>query len=397
MKVFIIAREPFPNGMAATNRIKNYAKGLMSAGIECEVIIFSRTERYGQTPHNLDGQGIFEGIHFRYSGGTPLRGSNVLIRRINDWKDKHDTKRYLKNNLRKGDIVLFYASDPADFVKSLVKIVHSVGGKAVRELCELPFAPGAQNKAKERKRNHTLRKIFPLFDGFLAISEPLSYIAYYYKSPSAKVLRVPILVDTQAYKVEDTSLIQSPQYIFHCGTLTEQKDGVIGMLKAFGETLSKIKVPVKYILTGSIASSPVADELRQIISDYNLSDNVEFIGFLKEDAVRHYLSGASLVISNKRRTQQNYYGFSTKVGEYLMAAVPLVTTDWGETPRWLKDGESAYIVEAENVCALSDAIARAFNNPQERVRIGLGGQAICEKNFDYKAQGRRIAEFFRNI
>ena len=59
MKVFLITKEPFPNGMAATNRITCYAKGLISAGIECQVIVATRTEIHGQPSNNLLPSGKF--------------------------------------------------------------------------------------------------------------------------------------------------------------------------------------------------------------------------------------------------------------------------------------------------------------------------------------------------
>ena len=97
MKVYIVTKEPFPNGMAAVNRIKCYAKALIGQGISCEVLIFTRTERYGQTPRNTIGKGVTdEGIPFRYIGGTPIRGKNVLIRKIHDRLDKWNTLRFLK-------------------------------------------------------------------------------------------------------------------------------------------------------------------------------------------------------------------------------------------------------------------------------------------------------------
>ena len=48
MKVYIITKEPFPNGMAAVKRIVCYAKAWISQGIECEVLIYTRTEVYGK-------------------------------------------------------------------------------------------------------------------------------------------------------------------------------------------------------------------------------------------------------------------------------------------------------------------------------------------------------------
>lgn len=57
MKVYIMVRDGFPYGMAATNRVICYAKGLIANGIPCEVIVVRRTEVYGKPILNLHAQG----------------------------------------------------------------------------------------------------------------------------------------------------------------------------------------------------------------------------------------------------------------------------------------------------------------------------------------------------
>ena len=94
---------------------------------------------------------------------------------------------------------------------------------------------------------------------------------------------------------------------------------------------------------------------------------------------------------------QDYYGFSTKVGEYLASGTPLITTRWGEVINWLVDGESAYIVEPENVSILADTIIRVFNNPEESRRIGQKGQEVCKKCFDYRDWSKILADFFHHL
>lgn len=99
MKVYIVTTEPFPNGLAATGRIKCYAKALISEGVDVEVVNFYRTEVYGKQPHNQEGLGENEGIPFRYIGGTPLRGKYKIYRYLNDLLDKIRLLMYLDKNI----------------------------------------------------------------------------------------------------------------------------------------------------------------------------------------------------------------------------------------------------------------------------------------------------------
>ena len=52
------------------------------------------------------------------------------------------------------------------------------------------------------------------------------------------------------------------------------------------------------------------------------------------------------MIINKRPNLQNRYCFATKLGEYLLTGKPVIISDVGEAKNYLKDGESAYIVDS---------------------------------------------------
>ncbi len=396
MKVYILTSKPIPNGMAATNRIKNYARALKFASVDCKILIFTRTEIYGKVPKNIEYTGFVDGIPYEYIGGTPLRGKNVLIRLFNDWKDRRKTIEYLKGNLKAADIVFSYAGTDINFMLKVIGIVHKKKAKFVRELCEIPFYGDVSLKARLGYKKATER-LFPLCDGFIAISEGLVELANKFKSTNCKVLKVPTLVDSSFFLIKDRSYEQEIPYIFHAGTFTEQKDGILGMLEAFAKALPYINKPLKYVMAGDIESSPCRHKINELINRYHLQDKVDFVGYLDTEQIKNYLEKASLVVLNKYKTAQNYYGFSNKLSEYLAAGKAVITTNWGEAPLWLKDRESAYIVEPENVDALSNAIVEAINDDEERKKIALQGKEICKEYFDYHVYGESMLKFFKQL
>jgi len=397
MKVYIITREPFPNGMAATNRIKSYAKALIYAGVQCEVIIFTRTEVYGRVPKNILSKGFFEDIPFQYIGETPLRARNVLIRKFNDIRDRINFKIFLLNNLKQNDVVIGYCSVYISFINDIIDIVHKKKAKYIRELCELPFGTSKETKKTIRLRKKTLKYQFPKCDGFIVISDALFNVARKYKSLQAKIIKIPILVDYEKYDIPDLSDESDVPYIFHSGTLYEQKDGILGMIEAFGMAIKKTSFPIRFILTGKKEDSPYLTEINNLIVKYQLGEHILFTGYLSDAELRRYLSKASLVIINKYCTQQNEYCFSTKLAEYLAAGKPVIITKVGEAMNWLVDNESAYFVEPENISLLSDKIVSVFLNEKQRKKIAQCGKLFCQKNFDYHDYGTKMLNFFNSI
>ncbi len=396
MTIYIITKQPFPNGMAGTNRIICYAKAIIAQGIPCKVLIFTRTEIYGNKPKNNEGRGCFEGIDFEYIGGTPIRSANLFIRKANDILDKKRLKLYLNKNLTKDDIVFGFCSE-VNLINSIIKIAHNKKAKYVKELCELPFGTGKETKDTIKKRDSVLKSQYPLCDGIIAISDALVELAKQHTTDECNVIKVPILVDFDKFHMEDHSSEAEIPYIFHSGTLFEQKDGILGMLEAFGKATQKLDKNIHFISTGTPNKSPHYHDIERIIKDYQIEDKVTFTGYLSNEELKDYLSKASLVIINKYPNQQNTYCFSTKLGEYLAAGKPVIITKVGEAMNWLKDGENAYIIEPNDTELLAQTIVNAINNPENRNKIALNGQKICKECFDYRNYGKKLLHFFNNI
>lgn len=169
------------------------------------------------------------------------------------------------------------------------------------------------------------------------------------------------------------------------------------MIEAFGMAKQRLSVPIRYILTGNIEESSHPDQIRDIIKKYDMEESVDFVGYLSQKNIKEYLSKASLVISNRPKSMQDFYGFSTKVGEYLASGTPLITTNWGEVVNWLQDGKNAYIIEPENLIALSDTIVKVFENQKDALRVGQNRQELCQRCFDYKIWSKSISDFMKQF
>ncbi len=397
MKVHIITKVGFPNGMAAVNRIKCYAKAILCSGMECEVVVFTRTEVYGKKPINTKGRGVCENIPFRYIGDTPLRGRNKLIRFLNDMKDRRNLIGYIKQEVKSGDVVLAYLDDDTYYVANkIIPAVHQVGAKYVRELCELPYGTDIENIKTIRDRKHCFGKEFPLLDGVIAISDSLSDIASQH-APQAKCVKVPILVDFDKYAMADKSEEQEIPYIFHCGTLYQQKDGFLGMIEAFATAIQQSNTPLYFYSTGNVEGSRHETGIKELISKYQLQDKVRFLGYLSNDEIRDYLGKAAMVVINKLPTQQNKYCFSTKLGEYMAASKPIIITNVGEATNWLTNGHDAIIVPAEKTVVLAEEINKLMSDSEKRKELGKHAQATCKEKFDYRAYALKLKEFFHSI
>lgn len=399
MKIFIYTKNSFPNGMAPTNRIKCYARAFRESGLDCEVVICGSTELIKGKVRNTEAKGYYEGVPFKYIGGSTTDTRWKRIRLLSQWVKLKMSEFYLYRNIQKGDVLFLFMHGNVYRKLQFMKIAHRKGAFCVSDLCELPYGTGEETETAIRLRKITMEQQFPKLDGIISISGALLNLARKYTNPACKHIKVPIMVDYDKYYMQNKSDDVEVPYIFHSGTLSQQKDGIIGMIEAFALASKRLNKNVKFISTGKIdnANNYEKREVMRLIKTYGLEDNVVFMGYLSDDELKEYLSKASLVIINKYRTQQNNYCFSTKLGEYMAAAKPVIITKVGEAINWLEDGKSAYIIEPENIEALANSIVDVFENLDKAKKIGQYGQEVCHQHFDYKVWSQPLSDFMKSI
>lgn len=390
MRIIFILDNLYPNGKASTARVREYGKGFVRNGVETLVWMPVPRQTYQDNEViNPDVKGTDEnGVAFECISGASKRNKNVFIRQLQDFWGYTLTLLKIIRECRQGDYFVLYEGG-SFWHRLCIKTIRLAGGICGIELNELPYGTGVETVGKMKKREWYLKDIFPKLDFVWAISESLYELAQEY-APQAQIIKVPIMVEGQL-EGEDFPEQRVP-YIFHSGTLYEQKDGVCGMLEAFGMACQKLQVPIEYILTGDLGESPHAEELKVIIKKYGIEDKVKFIGYLDLSTLRKYQKNCFLTIINKYDTQQNRYCFSTKLSEYLSFSRPVITTTVGEAKRYLKDGVNAFFVEPHRPELLAEKIVYAVNHPLETSAIGIEGHKLTEKEFDCVYQTRRIID-----
>ena len=382
--------------MASTARVRCYAKGLIQQGAEVFVILPIPLEPYDKPRQNALGKGIDEiGVHYQYMSGSSQRSRNFLKRQANDAYGYLHTLLYIYKHIKKEDQVIVYEGGVLWMILCAMA-VHLKGARVTMELNELPYVAKKQTKRRVFHRQCMLRLAFPRFDQFIVISETLKEIAHRY-APKARIIKVPIMVDLeeQTSDIQDESPIQDP-YIFHAGSLTHNKDGIMGMVEAFGKACEKTDKPIKFILTRKLEDSPHEAIIQDLIIKYHLEDKIRFLGYVEREVLYQYLRHCTLCIIYKYDNQQNKYCFSNKLGEYLSMARPVIITNVGEAMNYLEDGKNAYIIPPKNTDLMAEKILEIINHPQVAEQIGKAGQQLAQKEFDCLAQAKRLISFFQS-
>jgi glycosyltransferase involved in cell wall biosynthesis len=236
------------------------------------------------------------------------------------------------------------------------------------------------------------------FDGFVVISEPLREFINGQMKRTAKIVKLPIIIDTRESFQELPAEIPPHPFIIHTGALSQQKDGIIDVFKAFAEVNKQYDKKLHFYLAGSKDAPPgVWDEINKAVNDNQLQDNVHFLGMIFGDKLKTLQKNCLFLVLPKPDNEQNRNNFPTKLGEYLAFSRPVITSKVGDMALFMKNGETALIVEPGNVAQISDAMLRLLKDPSLVEKLGAAGRKVAEEEFDYTILGKRLADFCKTL
>jgi glycosyltransferase involved in cell wall biosynthesis len=105
-----------------------------------------------------------------------------------------------------------------------------------------------------------------------------------------------------------------------------------------------------------------------------------------------YLAAADLVVLPSRRE-----GLPVSALEAFALAKAVVATAVGGTPDVVRDGDTGWLVAAEDPAALADAIVSALSQPEERARRAHAGHELVAHSYSMEAMIDRIEDLCRSL
>jgi len=387
MKITILLNEPYPHGMAATNRIHLYAKRFKEQGHDVEIVVPMPTEIHRTKAVNFQIKGEYDGIKFRYSL-SPVRSKSFIMRRINDVFAYFNTWGYLIRTRRNSDVFLV-AGIPLYNILTCKFFCLIFNCKFVWEKTELPFVFAKKNTINIIYHKIYARFVFRLFDGIILISDNLYD---YFKDKAAKKTRfvvIPILTDTSVFIPTENNSGE----IVYAGVLNQFKDGIIDLLKAYRIFIEKMPER-KLVLMGDINLSSDKEEINKFIWENNLQDKIELTGYVSRTEMIGRMCNAAVLVLAKPANLQSEYCVPTKIAEYLSTGKPVLTTNTGVIPKFLTNDKDSFLVEPGSPVKFSEALENILADYAQSQIVGKKGRILAQDQFEYTRQGDRILAFF---
>jgi glycosyltransferase involved in cell wall biosynthesis len=377
--LFIPHGSGFPNGLAATQRMRLVASALTEAGVRVRVLLTRVSERPPAVTNTLT-EGEWRDVLFKYSTGATVRSERFLVRRWADLKGVMGAMVSIVSGWRAGELSCVYLwichwEDRVTF-RMLRGLCALLGLPVVCELCEPSRAVwgGAPLSKGAGGRDPLLAHI----DGFVAISAGLEeWVRTRKGGARPDILRLPVLVDTDEVKPSFAHAIRNDVFYAAAPAYVDEIEFVLDVVDAAREQCPDLRIRFSGWEITEVARSGLQDRLRAHVA----SGSAIVEGVLsRERLLESYRECRALLLPMKDEPR-SLARCPAKPGEYLASGRPVAVTAAGDIPLYLRPDVDAFVVPPDDPTGFSAALARALCD-LAAVGIGLPGRKAARTLFD---------------
>jgi glycosyltransferase involved in cell wall biosynthesis len=394
MKIVFLKTYDFPHGGAPQNRLLGICRGLIEQGVDAEVHVYAPAKL--NIPENHQKVITYKSVPIfnHASRWSPIKSKPDQVFGLFFGMFESIVAIIKSHRIKKIDYV-FINAEKNLYVLPFFLLAKLLGAKLGRDLNEYPKSVLRPNSYSKGRAKYKLNTNYRWFDVIFVITKNLEF---YYKPLARKKTRfllLPVTVDFDRFP-EPVKDIANNRHITYVGDLSQSKDGVLTLLRAFA--LIQNEFPEHNLkLIGSNSDKNYMNLVAQTIEELSLRSRVILTGYMNPEDIPGELYKARLLVLSRHDNIQAKGGFPTKLGEYLATGVPVAVTRVGELPFYLTDNKNAFLADPDSIESFADAMKRALSNTEFASQVGLAGRETAWLHFSHSTQGKLISEFLINI
>jgi len=170
----------------------------------------------------------------------------------------------------------------------------------------------------------------------------------------------------------------------------EPHKGVDTVIRALPAIVGRA-ADVRYAVAGS---GPERERLEKLAHKTGVAERVRFLGEVGERDLPALYNLATVYVGASRRAERiGVEGFGISLVEASACGLPVVAGNSGGIPDAVRDGETGFLVPAEDPTAFAGAICRLLGDRALAQRIGAAGRRAVETYYNWD----RVVRDFRAI
>ena len=373
-KIKVLYIGNFPIGMASTNRLISYSKGLNCEDgiIEVEIITHKSSEN-----QSMPVKGYWNGVKYRY------------IYRVNN---RFTVIKYVLGffalfkfflQVKRKEKVIFHATRKIDILLALaLKILKK--SKTIWLRDEKPII--LESKIFRKIIQHA-------FIGYIFMTYEIKNYALSHGLKENQVFVLPVTIDFSRFSNYLNKTNEYGAYFCYVGLNNLKRDGFEIIIESFLQYKTSTKSSEILVCVGD-NNNPELSSYLEGFKMHNYFSSIVFSGKKFGDELIHILANAKALITTPIVIQS--LGFPIKLAEYLAAGKPVITTTAGEISYYL-DETSAYLCKPGSISDVVNAFIDISLFPEKAKEIGSNGFNIAMKYFNIKSYRKDFWNFINKI
>ncbi len=190
----------------------------------------------------------------------------------------------------------------------------------------------------------------------------------------------------------DVKRAEVPGRVFFAGWISSRKNPLT-LVKAFARIAPELPEAHLHIAgEAKNQDAAYAAALRQTIAAHGLGGRVTLLGRVSQDEIRRQLGQASVFVLPS--LQENS---PMAIAEAMAVGVPVISSNRCGMPYMIREGETGFLLDPEDVSALADRLAALLADAPRRRAMGQAAREDAVERFHPRAVADRTLEAYRTM
>jgi glycosyltransferase involved in cell wall biosynthesis len=381
----MVVHGPYPVGEP---RVRREAAAAAAAGFEVDVLAMRRA---GEPSHDRADGGTVVRLpltHRREGGAAAVVAEYVSYTLL-------ATAVAAYRQLRRGYAVV-HVHNPPDFLVLSALVPRLLGARVIFDVHDLSphmfgvrFARGGS--VATRVLRVVQRAAAGLADAVLTVHDPYRRELAAEGVPPEKIEVVMNSLDERLLPARPAARAPVPRIVYH-GTITPWYG--VGLLVEAARILRDEGHEFRVEIYGEGDSVPT---LREAIAADRLEDRVHLSGrYLGHEEVLAAVAGAAIGVIPNLPNELNRFALSSKLFEYVVLGIPVVSADLLTIREHFPDGEVAFF-QAGDAASLARALAGALADPAAARRRADRALELYRREYAWAVQARRYVQVLERL
>lgn len=248
---------------------------------------------------------------------------------------------------------------------------------------------------KANASKNIYKPVFEEADLILPVSEFWKNKLLEIGAPAPKVVVHRVGIDVKRFSYRERGVSPRPLKIVTTARFVEKK-GLFYAINAVAEVKrNNPNIKFHYDIIGD---GQLFKEIEDLVTSLEITDCVTLHGALSHGAVQKILAEADVfILPSITANNGDQEGIPVSLMEAMASGMPVLSTYHSGIPELVDNDVSGYLVPERDITALAEKIIHLAEQPESWSRLGEGGRAKVEKDYNKDHQNAILVDMYRKL